>query len=188
MNNLRIKIFGIWTAALLMLGVVGLLILSNRGPKPGGRPEKAVLDVVQTYVQAREDAVGADMGSPTSWIDRVKPIVTSAWYDTLKPPEVAPTGNVPFDFVTAHQNSYVVKASLTNCSWDSILQKPSSDMGLVVCNLKDKTINRTTGAEISAGSLPFGWSFTGSQTPVQINMIKQGSKWLVGGDSTGQAQ
>ena len=188
MDNPRIKIIGIWSAAILMTGVVVLLIMSNRGPKPGGRPEKAVLDIVQTYVQAREDAIGADMASPTTWLDSIKPIVTSAWLNTLQPSENASTGNVPFDFVTAHQNSYVVKASLSNCSWDSILQKPSGDRGLVVCNLNDKTINRTTGAEINASNLPFGWSFTGKQTPVQISVVKQNDKWLVDGDSTGQAQ
>jgi hypothetical protein len=147
-----------------------------------------VLSTVRQYIQAREDSLGADQSSPTSWINSIKNISTQKWYNQLQPPADSSTGSTPYNYTFAHQNGYIVRASLSNCGLNDILLKPAQDRALVACSLEDQTIKKSSGESISSSDLPFGWPYVGRQTAPQIIIVKENGKWLVDGDATGQGQ
>jgi hypothetical protein len=191
MYNVKKRRFLPLTLMLLIAtaGCILVIVRHNSSVPRAGKPlSRDALSTVTKYIQAREGSLGADMNTPDSWLVVIKPIVTSSWYATLSPSESPSTGSVPADFTTAHQNGYIVKAILSNCSWDAITTKPSESNGLVVCNLTDKTLDKNSGVEAPITSLPFAWPYTGRQSPPQLSLTKQADKWLVNGDSTGQAQ
>jgi hypothetical protein len=172
---------------LLIIVVVVIGARKNAAPQGGKAPSAEVLAVVQKYIQAQEDSVGADQSSPTSWIDGLKSITTTAWFAKLQPVDNPSTGTTPYNFTLAHQNNYTVKANLSGCAWDNITLKPTADKGLVNCSLSDETIQRTTGKSIPAADLPFGWTAVGPQDSPRLVLVKQAGKWLVNGDLSGQA-
>lgn len=187
-SNKRKLVYATAALLIIIIAVIGLSLSGDKKPKAGKEPSKEVLTTVQAYVQAQENSIGADQTSPNSWLDRVKPITTSAWYKSLAPPPNPSTGDASYNYTFAHQKNYTVKAILTNCVWDSTLSPPTDQAGLVDCQLQDQTINRSTGGIIAASDLPFAWTATGKQLDPRISVVQQVGKWLVDGDLTGQAQ
>ncbi|HVS58458.1 MAG TPA: hypothetical protein VHD60_01835 [Candidatus Saccharimonadales bacterium] len=148
-------------------------------------PPQPAISVVEAYVQAREDQVGADQPSPTSWLAIIKPLTTSSWFTQLQPPSQS-AGGAGADYFTAHTQGYVVKASLSNCVWNTNVT-PTTTQGVISCALSDSVIQQSTGQAVPASSLPFGWTRNDRQLPVTIKVVNQSGKWLVDSDLSGQA-
>jgi hypothetical protein len=162
---------------------------NNQTPLKSGKtlPDE-VLNVAKQYIQAREDSMGADQSSPTSWVNSVKGVLSEDWFNKLQPPASSTTGSTPYNFTFAHQNGYVIKSNLSHCGVNDILFKPTDSNAVVACSLEDQTVKQSTGVAIAAADLPLGWSYVGKQTPPQILLVKQNGKWLIDGDATAQGQ
>jgi hypothetical protein len=145
-----------------------------------------IIPLVTAFAQARENAVGVDQPTPTSWISAVQSIITPKFLAQLQPPTDGTAGSASGEFNIAHDNGYVVKATLDNCNWDLERTKPTATSGSVFCNLTDTTINKATGAAASEGTIPFGWSHTGTQLPLIVEVVKQNGKWLINTDVSGE--
>ncbi len=150
--------------------------------------QTSALAVVNKYLQAREDSVGVDQSSPTSWILSVQPITTTAWYAQLQPPTNSSTGTVGASYYIARSHNYIVKADATSCVWDDEIIQHTSTTGAIRCGLSDVTIDKTTSLPVQASTIPFGWVYTGQQIPPIIWVVNQNGTWLVNNDTTGQGQ
>ncbi len=189
---------------LVLLGIIGLAVYlwthpnqtnntttktqssSPSSPKlPNPHPPQEVLAVVNAYIQARENAVGADQTTPTAWIAKVQQITTTSWFTELQPKGDSSTAGGLADYYLAHRNGYIVKTRLSQCIWDFKIALPTANNGVVYCELNDTTVSQATGAVISASSLPFGWSHTGRQIPLTLKLVKQNHSWLVNEDISG---
>lgn len=147
----------------------------------------SALLVATKYLQAREDAVGADQATPVSWISTVKPITTGVWYKSLQTNANTLASSTLPDYDTAHADNYVVKVSINSCVIDNSIAKPTKDDEYLFCALKDTTINKATGAVIPNSALsPSDWTKFGYQSPPTLQMVKQNGQWLVASDNTGQ--
>jgi hypothetical protein len=179
-------------AGVLMLAIIAGAILlprlngHNAAPEPDSDVPAEVLAAISTYEQAKENSVGADQPSPTSWLEKIKPVTTKVFWNSLQPVPSAATGGAPYDYTYAHQNNLVVKARVSGCYWSSVYSKPTASNGVVICSLGDTTLDHNTGREVPASSLQYGWTRTGKQMPSKLLLEKQAGKWLIGGDSTGQ--
>ena len=149
----------------------------NPADHPDAVPNGAI-NVVTSYISAQQDAVGADQSSPTSWIASVQSITTPSWFAELQPKQSS-TGSTPNEYRVAHSNNYTVQASLSGCIWDKRFPHPVPTSGTIYCQLNDTTINQATGATVTGSSLPFGWSRTGSQSPVDVSVVQTNGNWLV---------
>ncbi len=177
---------------ILIVAATAYLLFSNRGsklPKPNTQPTLDVQNIVNTYLQAKEDRVGADRTTTTSWLNDIKPVVTSGLLDSLQPKGTSPTSNVPYNYTYAHNNDYIVRVSISNCKWSSEGLKPTSsngvDHGVIICKLVDETVNRTSQQAIPPSSLQFGWPYSGQQQSPVLGLVKQNGHWLIEGDATG---
>lgn len=163
------------------VAVIGYLVYQHV-TDPFPKPPQEVVDLATSYIKARESQVGADQASATSWLEVAKPLVTAEWLATLK-------GQVPPpDYATAQDKGYVVSAKVTDCVWNKELAKPTSSSGSVFCTVTDRTLDKASSTEVNAANLPKGWTHNGAQTPAILTVVKQGGKWLVNGDVTGQGQ
>ncbi len=181
----------LYLVSLVVLAIIGMLIiktlhhsnsqktqLSNINVKPA----QDAINVVTKYLQAREDSVGADQASPTSWLGRVKSITTSSWYSQLQPSGSTQTSSVSSEYQVAHSKGYIVKASASNCFWSLEAMTPTANEGVMYCGLVDATVQRSTGNKLPAATLPFGWSRSGTQPAATLHVIKQNGNWLVDDD------
>ena len=139
----------------------------------------SIIKPVTTYIQAHEDAIGADQTSPTSWLDSVKSVTTTEWFKKLQPPQDNSTGSASFPYTTAHNSGYRVAARVSDCNWVGV----SPDLGnttsvKVLCSVYDSVFT-TQGVAIPSSSLPYGWASVGQQAPVVLSLVKQSSSWLV---------
>src|SRR5579859_237023 len=107
------------------------------------KPLSEAIDVSTKFIQARENAVGADQPTPSSWLTNIKSLVTDSLFSTLQPAG-STTSNTSADFYTSHSNGYLVKANLTDCSW--IVNTSDTASGIISCALNDSTIDQKTGA------------------------------------------
>ncbi len=89
------------------------------------------------------------------------------------------------EYNLAHKNGYIVRADLSKCIWNLKLELPNDKGGSIYCELADTTLDRSSGKVLSGSSIPFGWSHTGSQIPVELKVIKENGVWLIDEDSTG---
>ncbi|MBV8981624.1 MAG: hypothetical protein JO086_12045 [Acidimicrobiia bacterium] len=149
-------------------------------------PSPEVLAATTAFVDRREDRVGADQPSLTSWLPGVHPYVTSAMYARLQPRPDDPTGTPRGDFDIAHQRGYVVRAHPTNCIWDLQKPAPTPTSGWVYCDLTDTTVDAVTGAPVSQAVLDAHWTENGPQDPLIVAVVKNGDRWYVDEDATGQ--
>lgn len=192
------------TARILPFVIIGLLLIvvvaiytlgqkqSAELPEVGSEPEQAVLDIVERYVQAKENRVGADQKTATDWLNTVKPIVTKTMFERLKPSGKIITSSIPFNYTYAHQKKYIVKTELDKCIWGGEGFKPSKDenggiRGVVVCSLIDKTVSSETGSEVPASNIEFGWPYNGKQQSPVIELTLRNGQWLINADETGNA-
>lgn len=176
---------------ILVAGIILALRDSNNSKLPSAgnsQPPQAAVRVTSVYLQAREDSVGFDQSSPTSWLNTVKSITTPAWFARLQPNPDTPTTNVPGDYRLAHSHHFKVRADVSNCVWDRQIAVPTSSSGTMSCSIYDNTINAATGTIVPLASLPFGWAHNGQQLPAIISLVKQNGTWLVGLDTSGQGQ
>lgn len=184
----------------LVLGLAGLLSISllifaglhsghKSVPKTStitdAAPPAAAIKVTVAYIQAHEDSVGADQTSPTSWLDKIKPLTTASWYGKLQPPKSVSTSNTPYNYTLAHSQGYTVKASVSSCIWDRQVMTPTSTSGAVTCSVYDNTYG-SDGRVILSGNLPFGWAATGQQSAAVLKIVLQNGAWRVDSDLTGQ--
>jgi hypothetical protein len=142
------------------------------------KPTAAAVAVVRKYIQAQQDSVGADQTSPTSWLASVQAITTPSWFASLQP-QTSSTGNVPADYNTAHDNNYIVTAAMTSCIWNLQYPPPTATSGTIYCQFSDTTLNKADNTPVTGSSLPFGWTETGPQSPVSVQIVNQGGSWLV---------
>lgn len=187
LSNRKLAVISI----IILLSIALVLLSTHHGAKPKttakavttAQPPASALNVVSKYLQAREDAAGADQTSPTSWLAAVQPISTKSWFTQLQPTGSSSASSVPYTFTLAHQNGYTVKASAQNCIWTRDAAQPTTVSGTVSCSLYDVTY--VDGLVVGAASLPFGWPYNGQQPPAVLKVVKQGTSWLVDGDLTG---
>lgn len=179
---------------LVVIIVIGLTLLSLHSshgssqvgsPKAYAAPSQQALSTIKQYLQAREDSVGADQSSPTAWLSKIKPFVTGPWLARLQPNRNSSTSSVPFDYIYAHQNGFIVHTSVTGCYWQGLHAQPTAASGDVLCSLSDETINKTTGAVVPASSLQIGWTRTGQQPAPNLSLVYQSGHWLINSDDTG---
>jgi len=187
MRNKRLLVTCLATILVLVVAI-GILTKRNNAPAPKAysTPSQAVLSVIDKYLQARENSIGVDQSSPSSWLSTIKPLVTQEWFMHLQPAQNPSTSSIPYDYTYAHQNGYIIRATTSNCYWQGVYGKPTSANGTILCSLTDKAIDQKTGKEVPASSLEFGWVHTGQQPPPILVLIKQGSGWLISEDDTGQ--
>lgn len=186
-NKRRLLIVAIALISVIIVIIVLSLSQKNQGSQAvsSAAPPDDAITVATKYLEAREDAYGADQSSPTAWIGKVKPLVTTTWYSQLQPSTASSAGSTPADYDTAVTNGYHIVAHVSDCSWNSEVAQPTTASGIVSCSLADTTVT-SSGTPLSAGNLPFGWSFTGQQPPALLRIVKQGGVWLVDNDLTGQ--
>ena len=164
-------------------------------PPPPSAPvvsPDAVLTITK-YVSAREDSIGADQTSPTSWLGQVKPLMTPAGYATA--PQYGPLSSGGA-YATAHQMNWKISTSVSSCVWAIQGNEPTGSssaatsttapitQGQVTCTLDDTVVNSATGAPIATSTLPYGWAATGAQPPVVVSLIDQGGVWLIDADTS----
>jgi hypothetical protein len=175
------------SALLLLFLFIGLLWEhSNKAPRADSSVSKEALAAISRYEQAKQNSVGADQTSPSSWLNEIKPITTPSFWSSLQPNSSSTTSDVSYDYTYAHQNNLVVRISLSNCYWSSIYAKPTANSGVVLCGLNDTTINSKTGQTVPVDSLQFGWTRTGKQTPPNLTLVKLNNHWLIESDNTGK--
>jgi hypothetical protein len=150
-------------------------------PLPSATLDAPVTHLVESYVQARDNANGADQATPTNWLAEVKSITTPSWFAELQPPANSQTGSTPADFITSHQKGYKVKAEVKNCIWNYKVAKPTSTSGVVYCQVDDKTIFADSNTDVPSRSLPFGWSGNSSYS-VTFQVVKSNGRWLINDD------
>jgi hypothetical protein len=184
--NRKIILVATGVAAVGLIFLVALTLLATN--KSSRQPSSEAIAAVTQYLQAREDSVGADHTTPTAWLDSVKPIITPSWLAALTPRGMPSTGDVNNEYRLAHEQGYVVKATVSGCAWNNILLQSTSSKGAIACGLTDSTIEKGTGQEIPAEQLPFEWTRTGHQAPATIIVERQNGHWLVSKDATGQGQ
>src|SRR5438105_3876627 len=170
MDTKKSKLLWIIAIPLLLIIIFGIILsIRSRGQKSRSSnltvatvtpPPDAIASITK-YLSAREDSVGADQTSPTFWLNIVKPLVTQEMLTSLQPNPNNQTSSVSNEYYTAHNNGYVVKASVNNCIWSLEAMEPTANAGIIYCELTDKTVNKSTGFEIPASSLPYGWSRNG---------------------------
>jgi hypothetical protein len=77
-----------------------------------------------------------------------------------------------------------VTASLSDCIWDQQYPK-SATSGVLYCQLTDQTLNATTNQAVTGSSLPFGWTRSGQQLPVMVQVVQSNGNWLVANTPAG---
>jgi hypothetical protein len=168
--------------AVAFIAIVIIVGLFTNGPtkKPtsAGVPD-SIIKPVTTYIQAHEDAIGADQTSPTSWLDSVKSVTTIEWFKSLQPSQDNSTGSASFPYTTAHENDYKVVAKVSDCNWVGVTPDPDTATSVkVLCSVYD-SVTTTKGDAVPSSSLPYGWSSVGQQAPVVLSLVKHSSSWLV---------
>lgn len=194
MMTTKSKLVGAMIAlgVVLLVGVLYLFVQPRVDKKNSGYnevppPSSEIVELVTKYLQARENSVGSNQSSPTSWIDEVKPLVTSNWLGALHPKSDTTTGNANAEYTIAHENNYTVKATVSDCIWDIEQAEPTASDGVIYCDVTDSTVLHTSGNTTAAENLPFGWSRNGPQNPATIKVVKLNGKWLISYDNTGEA-
>lgn len=187
MPRKRLVAFVIVLVIVIFAILLGLMLgaRQSNAPEAYSKPSDEVMAVVTKYIQSREDSIGADQSSPTSWLKDVKAITTASWFASLQPVSNPSTGGVPYSYTYAHQKSYVVKANLNTCYWEGLSGGPTKNGGTVLCALSDTTIDMDSGKVIPASSLQIGWTRTGKQLAPRLELVMQNHQWLVNGDSSG---
>lgn len=162
-----------------------LIDAANQEKLPGAKPPTDAINTTTSYIQARENSIGADQTSPNSWLSSIQSISTPAWFNSLQPKQDPLMGSETNDYRTAHQNNYIIKTTLRNCIWDFKITRPTSTTGVIYCELTDTTLYNSTKATVPNPLLPFGWTRTGNQIPAILYLIKQNNVWLVNKDGLG---
>lgn len=195
MRNTQVKL-AIMVLVLLMVGAFTVYVVKNsasqkskNNPSSSILPDQGAIDVATKYLQARENSNGADQSSPEDWLNSIKSITTDAWFKQLQPNVNATGSGVTEEYRIAHENGYIVKATLSGCTWvKNSLNTPTTESGTIRCDLTDKTTSQVTGNEVPATSIPFGWSHNGQQQPAVLNLVKQNGAWLVNGEGTDNSE
>jgi hypothetical protein len=146
----------------------------------------AIVQPASAYIAGREDAIGDDQTSPSSWTNSVKNSITANWYQSLQPVQNSSTGSTPYTYTVAHDNHYRVSAKVTNCIWVGSTPNISTIKSVTVaCSIYD-TVVHDNGSIVEASSLPYGWGNVGRQPVTVVTLEKQGSSWLVSGEPVDQ--
>jgi hypothetical protein len=137
---------------------------------------QGVLSTADNYIQAREDSVGEDQASESSWFATIQPDTTAAFLAELQQDGEINNG----DYITAHNDGFTVKADVSGCTWSLT----DSTSGTLSCSLTDQTISAASGTEADPVTIPFGWTHNGQQPAVILNFVDQNNVWLISGDTT----
>ena len=191
MYSTRTKLIAAAVAIVLIFVLLVLAALKSNtvAPAPKAPNTTAPADAIAVAtrnITAREDSVGADQSSPISWTNAITTITTPDWLAKLQPdPNGSTAGGLGEDNV-AHNQGFLVRASVSNCRWNLEASEPTTSAGIIFCDLSDTTISQAGGQQVPDLSLPSGWTHTGTQIAPTIGLIKQNGVWLVNDDSTGE--
>jgi hypothetical protein len=198
------KKFFIWIGLFFIVMILAVLVANSLHSKKSSSINNAnetdenrsistlpqvVLDEVNTYIAAREDSVGVDQTSPTSWLDNIKTITTPTFYSSLVPDPNSPTSSVGNEYYVGHTSGYIVDAVISGCTWDLGTTQPKGSLSsvYVFCNLVDSTIDRASGGPVSIASMPFGWTHYGTRPSPTIGLVKDKTgKYLINEDTVGR--
>lgn len=178
-------------AALLIVAALIYVLVNQNGHNNNAQnnsnltPPQSAINVISEYIQARENAVGADQSSYNVWISTVKSIVTAAWYASIQPATNSSTGSVPRDYYIAHANGWIVKASVSNCVWTG---SNSSSTRSVDCSISDQTIDKSSGTAVPISQIPFGWGHNGLQPAQAFKIVSQSGHWLIDSVTASQSE
>jgi len=161
-------------------------------PTPQNPIPAAILATIKSYASARENSIGANQTSPTSWLTQVAPLMTAAGLASAKQYSPLSTGG---SYAIAHQNNWIISASVTNCVWASQENEPTGQtvpsttvgpltQASVNCVLNDTVEDSTSHQPIPSASLPYGWDRAGPQPPLSLVLVNQNGKWLISSDNS----
>jgi hypothetical protein len=156
----------------------------------------AALTLIQQYLSDREDSIGADQTSTTSWLTQVTPLMTANGLASAN--DYGPYSTAG-DYGVAHQYNWVIQVKLTYCTWATPTPSdlPSATTttappltatsGEVTCTFDDTVLNSATKAVIAPSQLPYGWLTTGPQPVATLALVNQNGQWLIDNDLTDQS-
>lgn len=145
-------------------------------------PSKTMVKSATTYLTARENAVSYKQKDPDSWLDQAKPAMTDEGLKKMSAAFKSARPDATWD--EAHSNGLSVKVTL-DCS----VQKQGAggkSVQWLQCGVTDRTMGKD-GKPLPLSKLPSTWPYSGKQPQALLQMKKQGGKWLVNNDYTGQA-
>ncbi len=138
-----------------------------------------IMSVVTQYINARENNIGSNQSSPSSWVNNIKNILSSNFYNQIiSSYNNSLTGQESNDYITAHNNGFIINANLSNCSFYQ--NNPSTTS--VSCSLSDTVIYQNDNLLVPINNIPFGFIHSGTQPFVSLGLIKQNGQWLINSD------
>ena len=143
---------------------------------------QALNDITQ-YIDERENQNSVTQQSPTSWVQAIKPYVSSSFYAQMSQQGSAPSPQGEWDI--AQKGGYIVNAQLSDCLWNGGIEPLTPTSAAISCNLTDIT-EFTNGQAVPPSQINYGWQYEGQQVQVDLLMINNGSGWVVNQDVSGQ--
>ncbi len=139
-----------------------------------------LLPVVNEYIKAREDSVGSNQSSASSWLNTVQPILSASFYNQLVSSyNNSLTGQESNDYIIAHSNNFIITTALYSC----VYQLNTTSTATVNCSLNDTVEYQQTNSIVPVANIPFGFLHSGIQPYISVGLINQNGQWLINSDT-----
>lgn len=152
-------------------------------PSIDGDLSDAVRNAAHSYLVVRGNVVSHYQESPSSWLEEIEPLMTSAGYAALT--ENIGDGPAGAPWNIAHENGIEVEVE-SDCNIQEQAGEPTDSEVFIMCALTYFPTDED-GNRLPTTQIPNGWPYVGVQQPALLQMVRDGDKWLVDADYTGQA-
>lgn len=160
---------------------------SSPDASPGDEPtlapvSKNVTEVATKYLKERENASSHYRTSPTEWLDKVKPLMTSDGYKQVRAGVSEDAGDDRV-WQVSHEQGLAVKVT-AECQVDTAGGDTDTFKALV-CTITDMPVDKD-GNLVPTTKIPDSWPYAGTNTAT-LNMTNTAEGWRVSLDASGMA-
>lgn len=139
--------------------------------------QQILMNLANQYIQTYENRDSAYQNTNYTWINSLKNILTSSFYNQLmnQYTSVGSTGSTGANYLISHQNNFKIIPSINNC----LIQATSSTQFTVACNITNLVVNNKTSQIINKTNIPFGYTLNGQQSSLMITINNQNNQYLI---------
>lgn len=148
-----------------------------------GELDDAQFAAVQSYLTVRENAESTLYPDRAAWEKALRGTTTEAGYTSAV--EMYGPADSSNARRVAQAEGYRVQVSVGNCIINPAFENTDTSVA-VQCELTD-TVTDAEGNLLPSGSVNSTWPYFGEQYAPVMLLAKDGDKWLMDGDYTGQA-
>jgi hypothetical protein len=146
---------------------------------------KDIQESATAFLTVRENQMSWNQANVTSWLDQVKPLMTEEGYGRIAS-GIDPNGSPGNTWETAHAQGIATKVQVGKCFVNLASGVDTPTRKIIQCPVVDTPIDKD-GKPLATTRIPSMWPYAGSRPNALLEMRKQGDKWYVHADWTGQA-